>query len=443
MYLQRKIDHYLLCWKQKENHNPIIVKGARQIGKTESILRFAKQQYEQVIYINFVEKPKYKGITAEGYDVQSIIKLISRIDPSVKFVTSNTVIIFDELQEFPEIATSLKFFKLDGRYDVICSGSLLGLNYQRIESNSVGYKEDYQMYSLDFEEFLWAKGYKQDLIDDIFSHMNEVVPVDELTHKLMQETMFDFCITGGMPAVVRNYIERGTFEGILEMQQQLHLDYREDITKYASGVDQARVLNVYNSIPVQLAKENKKFQITKVAKGAKFADYRGCVEWLMSAGLINVCYCMQMPELPLGGNYRDDVFKVYFADTGLLIAALDEESQEDLRGNKNMGIYKGALFENVVAEALAKSGSKLYYYKRENSTMELDFFMRTKDSLVPVEVKAGNSQAKSLGVMVRSRHYPDVQFGVKLVDGNVGYKDGIYTFPLYCAFLLKSWLKQK
>lgn len=440
MYLQRKIDEYLIGWKNSPKKKPLIIKGPRQVGKTESILHFAQANYESVVYINFVEEPKYRMIAEDGYKVDNIIKNISRIDPGKRFIENKTIIIFDELQDFPDIATSLKFFFIDGRFDVICSGSLLGINYKKIESNSVGYKTDYEMYSLDFEEFLLAKGYGQDFIEDIFAHMKGCQPFSELMMSLCRELFLDYCILGGMPAVVRSYIETGTFEGTLEMQRQLLSDYQEDIRKYADGMDQTRILNVYNQIPIQLAKDNKKFQISKVAAGARFKDYRGCIEWLRDAGLINVSYCLRRPELPLKGNFDDSKYKIYFKDTGLLVAMLDEEAQEDLRANKNMDVYKGALYENIVGEALSKCGYQLYYYKREDSTLEEDFFLRTRDYLVPVEVKAVNGRSKSLRTLIDSDKYGDIKYGIKLYAGNIGFGAGIFTFPYFCSFLLKRYL---
>lgn len=442
LYLKRKIDAYLAEWKSNPERRPLIVKGPRQVGKTESILRFARQHYENIIYINFVEEPKYRTITGDGYSAADIIKNISRIDPAKRFSAGATVLIFDELQAFPSIATALKFFKTDGRFDVICSGSLLGIHYQQIESNSVGYKTDYEMYSLDFEEFLWAKGYDDTAINEMLRHMTEQTPFSPAEMAAYSELFLDFSILGGMPAVVREYVERGTFEGTLELQRQLIADYKEDIRKYAQGVNQARILNVFNQIPVQLAKENRKFQISKVAKGARFKDYRGCIDWLCDAGIVKICYCLSFPELPLGGNYDDSRFKLYLADTGLLVALLDDESQEDLRVNKNLGVYKGALYENIVAEALSKSGMALYYYKREDSTLEEDFFVRTKKSLLPLEVKAGKGTAKSLRTLIAGKKYPDITCGLKLSAGNVGFSDNILTMPYFCAFLLKRFLQQ-
>ncbi len=441
MYMQRKIDKFLSEWKADPDRKPLIVKGSRQVGKTESIRHFAADNYESFIEINFVEEPKYEMIISDCYKAENIIKYISLIDPSKKFIPGKTLIFFDEIQKFPDIATSLKFFKQDGRFDVICSGSMLGINYHKIESNSVGYKKDFIMRSLDFEEFLRAKNYDDSFKNDLLNHMQEQKPFSELELTVGRSLFLDYCVLGGMPAVVSKYISKGTFEGALDTQRQLLEDYKEDIRKYAEGLDQTRVLNVFNRIAPQLAKENKKFQISKVASGARFRDYRGCIEWLADAGIVNICYCLNFPELPLKGNYNEDKFKLYFADSGLLVAMLDDEAQDDLRANKNLGVYKGALYENIVGEALVKSGCDLYYYRREDSTLEQDFFLRTTDRLVPVEVKAENGKAKSLKTLIGSEKYPDISFGVKLINGNIGYNNNVYTFPYFCAFLLKEFLR--
>lgn len=439
MYLKRKLDDFLLEWKKSADRKPLIIKGARQIGKTESVKHFSSN-YENFININFVLEKKYKSICEDGYTVNDIIRNISRIDSEKRFIPGKTLILFDEIQDYPEIATSLKSFCIDGRFDVICSGSMLGINYKRIESNSVGYKSEFQMQSMDFEEFLWATGYGSDVVNDLLSHMRSVTPFNQTDMNVFGGLFMDYCLLGGMPEVVRSFVEKGTFEGTLALQRALIADYKEDIKKYVEGIDKTRVLNVFNSIPVQLAKENKKFQISKVASGAKFKDYWGCIEWLDDAGMVNLCHCLHTPELPLKGNFEETKYKIYFKDTGLLVANLDDESQEDLRANRNMNVYKGALYENIVAEILSKQGYELFYYKKENSTLEQDFFVRTKKTLVPVEVKAKAGTAKSLSTLVKSDAYPDITTGVKFSAGNVGFQNNIYTFPYFCAFLLKHYL---
>lgn len=441
-YLKRKIDAFLSEWKNQDGHNPLIIKGARQIGKTESILRFAQNNYENVVYINFVKEPHYKNIIADGYKPEHICKNITLLNPNSRFEKGKTILFFDELQDFPEIATALKFFKIQGDYDVICSGSLLGVNYRRIESNSVGYKTDFVMHSMDFEEFLWAKGYDDSCAENLLQHIRGRSPFSVLEQEIYMKLFRDFCLLGGMPALVERYIVNGTFEGILPMQRQLVNDYKEDVRKYVVGIEQTRILNVFNRIPIQLGMDNKKFQISKVSHGAKNKDYWGCIEWLNDAGIISICYCLSFPELPLNANYDDSKYKIYFADTGLLIALLDDEVQNDLRMNSNLGVYKGAIYENVVAEALTKSGANLFYYKRQDSTLEEDFFLRTKDSLIPIEVKAGNATAKSLQTLIKSEKYADIKWGIKLVDGNIGFANNVLTLPYFCAFLLKRYLSE-
>lgn len=442
-YLVRKADNFLLEWKSNSDRYPLIIKGARQVGKTETIRKFAQANYKNVIEINFITEPVYKSIIEEGFSTDSITKLISRIDPSKHFSAEDTLIFFDEIQDFPEIATSLKFFKEDGRFDVICSGSLLGVQYHRIASISVGYKMDYQMYSMDFEEFLWAKGYSEDTMNDMTSHMLTQTPFSSTEHNIFSNLFIEYCILGGMPAIVSNYISKGTFEGSLDLQRQLLIDYENDIIKYAEGLDKAKILSVYRSIPAQLAKENKKFQYSKVTKGGRSKDYMGCIEWLKDAGLINVCACLQFPELPLKGNVNENKYKVYTSDTGLLVANLDDEAQIDLRANKNLGVYKGALYENFAAEALVKQGYGLYYYSKENSTLEEDFFIRSTNELIPIEVKANTNQSKSIRQLINSNSYADIKHGIKLTTGNVGESDNIITFPYFCAFLLKRYMNEQ
>ena len=441
--LRRKIDSYLLAWKSNPNRKPLIVKGARQIGKTRSIEWFARQNYKNVISINFVEQSKYRNIFDDGYEVNNILKNISLLNPDIIFIPGDTIFFFDEIQACPNCATALKFFKLDGRFDVICSGSLMGINYREIESNSVGYKKDYEMYSMDFEEFLWAKGYDDKVIEDLYQHMLEVKPLSQLQVDIMLALFRDYIITGGMPEVVNTYIVNKTFSGTLPLQQQLLKDYEEDITKYAVGLDKAKIKTVYNNISAFLAKENKRFLITKLAKNARNRDYVGCVDWLADAGVINICYCMNVPELPLKGNYNPSLYKIYFKDTGLLIASLDEESQEDLRANKNMGTYKGAIYENIVADMLVKQGYRLYYFNGNNPALEMDFFIRDANSLIPIEVKANDGATASLNKLIISDKYPDVKYGIKLGYKNIGFNGRFYTFPYYLTFLLKRFVRER
>lgn len=441
--LRRKVDVFLMEWKSNPDRKPLIVKGARQIGKTRSIEWFASRNYTSVIQINFIEQKRYQSIFDDGFEVDMIVKNISFLNPELKFIPGETLFFFDELQACPNCATSLKFFKLDGRYDVICSGSLMGISYKEIESNSVGYKEDYEMYSLDFEEFLWAKGYSDDFIEELYVHMLNVEPFSAMQMDVLMELFRDYVIVGGMPEVVDTYIKNKSFSGTLGIQKQLLSDYEEDITKYVEGLDKAKVKAVYNHISTFLAKENKRFQITKITKNARNRDYIGCVEWLADAGVVNVCYCMDYPELPLKGNYSPNKYKIYFKDTGFLIASLDEEAQEDLRANKNLGTYKGAVYENVVGDMLVKQGYRLFYYNNDKPSLEMDFFVRDADSLVPVEVKATDGATVSLNNLLKENRYADVKYGINLGYKNIGFNGKFFTFPYFMAFMLRRFLADR
>ncbi len=440
--LKRKIDAYLESWKNNPERKPLIVKGARQIGKTRSIEHFAAQHYKHVVKINFVEQIKYRDIFNDGFEVDTILKNISLLNPSLEFIPHDTLFFFDELQACPNCATALKFFQLDGRFDVICSGSLMGINYQEIESNSVGYKEDYEMHSMDFEEFLWAKGYDEQFIDNLYQSMIEVKPLSALQMEVLFTLFRDYICIGGMPEVVSTYIKNNNFSGTLSLQKQLLKDYEEDITKYVEGLDKAKVKAVYNHIPTFLAKENKRFQITKIRKNARNRDYVSSVEWLADAGIINLCYCLNYPELPLKGNYDPKLYKIYFKDTGLLIASLDDEAQEDLRANKNLGTYKGAIYENIVGDMLVKQGYQLYYYNSDKPSLEMDFFVRDAHSLIPVEVKANDGATPSLHNLLKGDKYGDIQYGIKLGYKNIGFNGQFYTFPYFLTFLLRKFLSR-
>ena len=319
----------------------------------------------------------------------------------------------------------------------------MGINYQEIESNSVGNKEDYEMYSMDFEEFLWAKGYSETLIDDLFRHMIEVTPLSNTEYNVVMNAFREYMVIGGMPAIVNTFVTQNNYSGTLKMQKQILRDYEEDITKYAKGLDKAKILNIYRKIPVFLGKNNKKFQISKVAKGARNRDYIGTVDWLSDAGIINICYCMDQPELPLKGNYNPDNYKIYFRDTGLLIASLDEEAQQDLRDNKNFNTYKGAIYENIVADMLVKQGYNLYFFRNEKSTVEMDFFVRDKSSLIPIEVKAEDNATASLNNLIKKDTYSDIKYGIKLANKNIGFNGKFFTFPYFLTFLLKKYLSRK
>ncbi|MCQ2609307.1 MAG: DUF4143 domain-containing protein, partial [Lachnospiraceae bacterium] len=302
--------------------------------------------------------------------------------------------------------------------------------YNEIESNSVGYKVDYEMYSMDFEEFLWAKGYNENHIKTLYENMVQLEPFSDSILKSMFDCFYEYMIVGGMPHIVDTFVKNNNYQGILEMQKQILLDYEEDMTKYAGGLDKTKILNVYRNIDTFLSKENKKFQITKIKVGARNREYAGVVDWLKNAGIVNACYKLNNLELPLKGNYDFDIYKLYYADTGLLIGSLDEEAATDLRNNHNYNTYRGAIYENIIGEQLKKQGYDLYYYINERSTGEMDFIIRNEKNLIPIEVKATGGATRTLSNMVKENKYKDINAGIKFCKKNIGY-DGKIHFRIF------------
>ncbi len=442
-YLKRKIDKFLDEWLISDKKKPLIIKGARQIGKTKTIEEFAKRNNLSLVEINFVLNPEFRDIFDDGYKVDKILENISFKDPSLEFIPGKTLIFFDEIQKCINAATSLKSFKLDGRFDVICSGSLMGLSYKEIESVSTGHKIDYTMYSMDFEEFLWALGYKEEQIESLYECMKNLSPLSETQFNVLLDRFHQYMVLGGMPEVVKLFVDQKNYSGTLALQKQIILDYEEDITKYVEGLDKTKILNVFRKIPVFLGQDNKKFRISKVAHGARNREYTGVTDWLTDAGIVNISYCLNDLALPLKGNYDSDNYRMYFMDTGLLVASLDEESSKDLRDNKNFNTYKGAIYENIVGDMLKKSGYNLYFYKNEDGTQEVEFFVRDANNLIPIDVKATDGKVKSIKSFIEDKNIKDVIFGIKLAEKNIGFENNIYTFPYFLTFLLKRFLSEK
>ena len=442
-YLKRKIDKFLDEWLISDKKKPLIIKGARQIGKTKTIEEFAKRNNLSLVEINFVLNPEFRDIFDNGYKVDKILENISFKDPSLEFIPGKTLIFFDEIQKCINAATSLKSFKLDGRFDVICSGSLMGLSYKEIESVSTGHKIDYTMYSMDFEEFLWALGYKEEQIENLYECMKNLSPLSETQFNVLLDRFHQYMVLGGMPEVVKLFVDQKNYSGTLALQKQIILDYEEDITKYVEGLDKTKILNVFRKIPVFLGQDNKKFRISKVAHGARNREYTGVTDWLIDAGIVNISYCLNDLALPLKGNYDSNNYRMYFMDTGLLVASLDEESSKDLRDNKNFNTYKGAIYENIVGDMLKKSGYNLYFYKNEDGTQEVEFFVRDAKNLIPIDVKATDGKVKSIKSFIEDKNIKDINFGIKLAEKNIGFENNIYTFPYFLTFLLKRFLSEK
>ena len=442
---QRKIEKTLQQWKSKANHKPLVIKGCRQCGKTSSVISFAKQNYEHVIYLDFHEHKEYKAFFAGSLDVDTLTLNISFGIKDARFIPGKTCLILDEIQDCPNARSSLKFFKLDGRYDVICTGSLLGVNgYKTKEEKTeeqnasipVGFEEIVNMYPMDFEEWLWANEIQPQHIDYLHNCLNQEEPINEAIHQRMRQLLLRYVVVGGMPEVVTTFINTNNMNEVQNIQRGIIETYKADMLKYALQEDKAHIRECFDSIPTQLAKENKKFQYATIRKGARSSEYRGSLQWIEDAGIVQRCYNTSITELPLGGNAIPDVFKVYMTDIGLLISMLDEGTAWDIMQGNLLG-YKGAIFENLAADILTKMGRKLYYFQKEGG-MELDFLIRYKGECVPVECKARTGNAKSLQTVLKHPEHYHVNHALKLGDYNVGRNGPILTLPFYMAFLLRD-----
>ena len=449
--LKRKIEDTLTQWKNKTGHKPLVIMGIRQCGKTFIAQHFAAENYKSVVYMNFIKEPERINAFVGAKEVDKILLYLSAQIQGVKFIPGETCLIFDEIQECPEARTSLKFFKEDGRFDVIATGSLLGVQgygdklrkrrrklirneYLGINSVPVGSEEIIEMYPLDFEEFLWANGLNQDVIEALRKFYKEEKPVPDGIHVAMKNYLNLYVAIGGLPAAVNAFLATNNMNAVSEEYQAILKEYRDDMIKYAPDKDKPHIRECFNSIPKQLAKENKKFQYSKVKPGGRGEAYAGSLQWLEDAGIICRCYNTDITGLPMEGNARDNVFKVYTADIGLLIEMLTPGTRADiLQGN--LGGFKGAIFENLMADTLHKKRQNLYYFQKD-SGLELDFLVRMKGECVPLEVKARTSQAKSAQTVLKHPEKYGVKHIIKFGDYNVGRDGQLLTLPSYMQFLL-------
>jgi predicted AAA+ superfamily ATPase len=430
--LKRKITDELLKWKHNKDKLCLLVRGARQVGKTFSIEQFAREQYKHYISINFEENPAYKAIFSGDLDVNTLIKQISLRVPDAQIAPGETLLFLDEIQSCPAARTALKFLAQDRRFDVIASGSLLGINYKEASSYPVGYVETLEMYSLDFEEFLWSNGITPRSIADIQECFSAKQPVPAAMHARMLELFREYIVVGGMPRAVAVFSQTHNFAEVLKIQRNIINDYAEDIIKYAPGSEKTKARACFFSIPKHLSKEYKKFQYSLVEPRGTSRRFGGSLLWLYDAGIVNFCYNLSAPELPLEGNARSDMFKVYMRDTGLLTAMLEDGTQQNIIDG-DLSVYKGALYENIIADIFGKQGKKLYYFER-NSKLEIDFFIRRNGQATAVEVKAAdNTKAKSLKTVLDNY---GVVSGIKLSAKNASSSSRIDSFPLYMAMFL-------
>lgn len=439
--IKRKMYKYLINWKQKKDKSALIIKGARQVGKSYLVREFGRNEYESYIEINFLKNPLYKNIFKGDLSAEEIFKRLSAYIPNLKIIPFKTLLFLDEIQVCAEARTAVKFLVEDGSVDVISSGSLLGLSYLEDDDKNVteptslpvGYEEQITMYSLDFEEFLWAKGYNDDAIAYLkdFYISNKEVP-KELNDKYL-ELFREFMIVGGMPEVVQTFIDTNNFQEALKIQGKILADYQDDISKHAKGQEKIKVRQCYDSIPKQLAKEYKKFQYSVVEKGKTSKKYGGSIKWLCDSSLVNKCSNVNEAYIPLLAYEMDDQFKLYLNDTGLLLYLYGPETKLAILNNTLKGNAKGGIYENIISESLLKRGYKLYYYKTQNSSMEIEFVIEKNGEVIPIEVKAGNDSTPSLNSFI-NKYHPKVSY--KFVNGNVGFLDGKKTLPHYMVMFI-------
>ena len=439
---RRKIEKTLLEWKEKAGHKPLVIKGCRQCGKTSSVVDFAKKHYQHVIYLDFHEHKDYKAFFAGALDVNTLTMTISAGIRDARFVAGKTCLILDEIQDCPNARSSLKFFKLDGRYDVICTGSLLGVNgyktkeEQKEEANAsipVGFEQIVTMYPMDFEEWLWANGIETEHVDYLRQCLQREEPVSEGIHQRMQQLLLRYIVVGGMPEAVSTFLKTNNMNDVLDVQHGIVETYKADMLKYARQEDKPRIRECFESIPAQLAKENKKFQYSVIRKGARSSQYEGSLQWIEDAGIIHRCYNTSITELPLSGNAIRDVFKVYMTDIGLLVSMLEEGTGWSILQGNLFG-YKGAIFENIIADCFSKQDRKLYYFHKD-SGLEIDFVSKVKNEISLIEVKATTGNTKSANTVLKNPQY-DVDVCYKLSENNVGVVDNRITIPYYMSMFL-------
>lgn len=438
--LKRKIEQVLIDWKNTPNHSPLIIKGCRQCGKTFSVRDFASKHYDHEVYLNFFKNPSYKSIFEGSLEIDNLIMMMSAlIGPSAIFESGKTVIIFDEIQDCPEARTSLKFFREDGRFDVIGTGSLLGVKGygKQPKSIPVGSETIVEMHPLDFEEFLWANGITSQIVDKLKECLQEEKPVPEALHMKMRQLLLQYAVVGGMPEVVETFVNTKQMNNVLALQRDIVRSYEADMVKYAEESDKPLIKECFQSIPKQLSKENKKFQYSIVKKGGTASKFKGSLQWIEDAGIIARCYNLDLPELPLDGNAVNDMFKVYMQDMGLFVSMLEDGTQFDILQGNLYG-YKGAIFENLVADIFTKMGRKLYYYHKD-SGLEIDFVMRCKGGATLIEVKSTTGNAKSVKTILAHPEKYHVAGAIKLGDYNIGRSDKMLILPLYMGFLLTEY----
>lgn len=432
--LRRKIYDKLLAWKNnKGKKDAILLRGVRQCGKTYIVREFGKREYKNFIEINFIERPDMQAVFSGNLDVDNMVQQIKLSMPGCQFIPGETLLFLDEIQDVPNARTSLKFWTQDGRFDCIASGSLLGMDYKNEVSIPVGYEQQLIMRTLDFEEFIWALGAVVNLKEMLAPYVDGAKRVPEAMHNSLNKYLQEYMVVGGLPEVVDTYIATKDFYQVHLLQEKILRDYQDDIAKYALNQDKIKAKQCFLSIPRQLSKENHKFQYSVVEKKATARKFTSSLDWLHNAGLIDFAYNVNSPWFPLKAHVKEDQFRVYLCDIGLLVAMYGYQLKIALLSDALEGSAKGGIYESLVADILAKRGEELYYYKKEDSTLEIEFILERDCKLVPVEVKARKGSTRSLNELLKM---DNIERGYKLTAQNTGVVEKKITLPLYMAAII-------
>ena len=419
--------------KQHRQKDAVLLRGVRQCGKTYIVREFGKREYKNFIEINFIERPDMQAVFSGNLDVDSMVQQIKLSMPGCQFIPGETLLFLDEIQDAPNARTSLKFWTQDGRFDCIASGSLLGIDYKNEVSIPVGYEQQLIMRTLDFEEFLWALGVEVNLKEMLAPYVDGAKRVPEAMHNSLNKYLQEYMVVGGLPEVVDTYIATKDFYQVHLLQEKILRDYQDDIAKYALNQDKIKAKQCFLSIPRQLSKENHKFQYSVVEKKATARKFTSSLDWLHNAGLIDFAYNVNSPWFPLKAYVKEDQFRVYLCDIGLLVAMYGYQLKIALLSDALEGPAKGGIYESLVADILAKRGEELYYYKKEDSTLEIEFILERDCKLVPVEVKARKGSTRSLNELLKM---DNIERGYKLTAQNTGVVEKKITLPLYMAAII-------
>lgn len=438
--LRRYFYDRLVDWKKSKGRECLLVKGARQVGKTYIIRKFGRENYERFIEINFSKEPNLISAFDGNLDAETIFSAISSLRRDFDIVPGKTLLFLDELQDCPNARTAFKFLAEDGRCDVVASGSLLGIKYkyrkrrERMEPKSipVGYERQMTMYSLSFEEFLWANGITEDLIRRMQGYFERREIVPDVFNDRFNRLVREYIVVGGMPEVVSDYVENRHFGRVQTMQEKLLAAYVDDIHKYAEPVDVTKIEGCFRAVPRTLAKENRKFKYGEVEKGGSARKFFNCVEWLKNAWLAAMAECVNEALPGLSAYVREDWFKLYLSDIGLLSSVYGMLVKSEILQGTLAGTVKGGVYENFVATVLQRNGHPLRYYRKEES--EVEFLVETSAGVIPVEVKAQTGRTLSLDKLLTRSQVP---FGYKLTGGNVGVSGKKITLPHYMAMFIR------